>query len=103
MTRPIDLSATGPISGRCTIAVCDTAPAAISGRAATPKPHENALRVLLSIGGSTNGIVHLTAIASRLGIDIHLAGLDRISREPPVLVDLKPSGQHYMEDFRANA
>ena len=55
--------------------------------------------MLLAIGGSTNGIVHLTAIAGRLGIDIDLAGLDRMSRETPVLVDLKPSGQHYMEDF----
>ncbi|QRQ90606.1 IlvD/Edd family dehydratase [Cupriavidus oxalaticus] len=63
------------------------------------KAFENALRVLLAIGGSTNGIVHLTAIAGRLGIDIDLAGLDRMSRETPVLVDLKPSGQHYMEDF----
>ncbi|EHP44757.1 dihydroxy-acid dehydratase [Cupriavidus basilensis OR16] len=62
---------------------------------------ENAIRVLLAIGGSTNGIVHLTAIAGRLGIDIDLAGLDRMSRETPVLVDLKPSGQHYMEDFHA--
>lgn len=68
-------------------------------RILTGKSIENALRVLLAIGGSTNGIVHLTAIAGRLGIDIDLAGLDRISRETPVLVDLKPSGQHYMEDF----
>ena len=65
----------------------------------TPAAFENALRVLLAIGGSTNGIVHLTAIAGRLGIDIDLAGLDRLGRETPVLVDLKPSGQHYMEDF----
>ncbi|KAG1247880.1 hypothetical protein G6F65_019924 [Rhizopus arrhizus] len=65
----------------------------------TGKALATAVRVLLSIGGSTNGIVHLTAIAGRLGIDIDLAGLDRISRETPVLVDLKPSGQHYMEDF----
>lgn len=65
----------------------------------TGKSIENALRVLLAIGGSTNGIVHLTAIAGRLGIEIDLAGLDRMSRETPVLVDLKPSGQHYMEDF----
>ena len=65
----------------------------------TGKAFENALRVLLSVGGSTNGIVHLTAMAGRLGIDIDLAGLDRLSRETPVLVDLKPSGQHYMEDF----
>ncbi|WP_094832351.1 IlvD/Edd family dehydratase [Bordetella genomosp. 1] len=65
----------------------------------TGKAIENALRVLLAIGGSTNGIVHMTAIAGRLGIDIDLAGLDAMSRETPVLVDLKPSGQHYMEDF----
>jgi len=65
----------------------------------TPQAFENALRVLLAIGGSTNGIIHLTAIAGRLGIAIDLAQLDRMSRETPVLVDLKPSGQHYMEDF----
>lgn len=60
---------------------------------------ENALRVLLAIGGSTNGIVHLAAIAGRLGFDIDLDALDRMGRETPVLLDLKPSGQHYMEDF----
>ncbi|MFW7340684.1 IlvD/Edd family dehydratase [Pollutimonas sp. H1-120] len=60
---------------------------------------ENAMRVLLAIGGSTNGIVHLAAIAGRLGIDIDLKALDRMGRETPVLLDLKPSGQHYMEDF----
>lgn len=65
----------------------------------TPAAFENALRVLLAIGGSTNGIVHLTAIAGRLGIDIDLAGLDRMGTQTPVLLDLKPSGQHYMEDF----
>jgi len=65
----------------------------------TPAAFENALRVLLAIGGSTNGIVHLTAIAGRMGIDIDLAGLDRMGEETPVLLDLKPSGQHYMEDF----
>ena len=60
---------------------------------------ENALRVLLAIGGSTNGIIHLAAIAGRLGIAIDLAQLDRMSRQTPVLVDLKPSGRHYMEDL----
>lgn len=68
-------------------------------RILTPKAFENALRVLLAIGGSTNGIVHLTAIAGRLGIRVDLEAFDRIGRETPVLVDLKPSGQHYMEDF----
>ncbi len=65
----------------------------------TAKGFENALRVLLAIGGSTNGIIHLTAIAGRLGIDLDLDHLDALGRETPVLVDLKPSGLHYMEDF----
>jgi dihydroxy-acid dehydratase len=67
----------------------------------TEKSFENAMRVLLAIGGSTNAIVHLTAIAGRMGIEVDLRGLDRMGRETPVLVDLKPSGQHYMEDFHA--
>ena len=65
----------------------------------TPHAFENAMRVLLAIGGSTNGIVHLAAIAGRLGLDIDLKALDRMGHDTPVLLDLKPSGQHYMEDF----
>ncbi|CAG9180527.1 IlvD/Edd family dehydratase [Cupriavidus respiraculi] len=65
----------------------------------TPAAFENAMRVLLAIGGSTNGIVHLAAIAGRMGLDIDMQALDRMGRETPVLLDLKPSGQHYMEDF----
>jgi len=65
----------------------------------TPEAFENAMRVLLAIGGSTNGIVHLAAIAGRVGLDIDLKALDQMGRETPVLLDLKPSGQHYMEDF----
>jgi dihydroxy-acid dehydratase len=68
-------------------------------RILTAKAFENAMRVLLAIGGSTNGIVHLTAIAGRVGFEVDMKALDRMSRETPVLVDLKPSGQHYMEDF----
>jgi dihydroxy-acid dehydratase len=67
----------------------------------SPASVENALRVLLAIGGSTNAIVHLTAIAGRLGIEIDLAHLNRLSDETPVLVDLKPTGQFYMDDFYA--
>jgi dihydroxy-acid dehydratase len=67
----------------------------------TPEALENAMRVLLSIGGSTNGIVHLAAIAGRVGLELDLEALDRMGRETPVLLDLKPSGQHYMEDFHA--
>ena len=65
----------------------------------TAAAFENAMRVLLAIGGSTNGIVHLTAIAGRMGFEVDLKALDRMGRETPVLLDLKPSGQHYMEDF----
>jgi dihydroxy-acid dehydratase len=68
-------------------------------RIMTPAAFENALRMLLAIGGSTNGIVHLAAIAGRLGIAVDLAAFDRMGRKTPVLVDLKPTGQHYMEDL----
>jgi len=68
-------------------------------RVLTPEAFENALRVLLAIGGSTNAIIHLTAIAGRVGVPISLERLNRISDETPVLVDLKPSGDFYMEDF----
>jgi dihydroxy-acid dehydratase len=70
-------------------------------RVLTPKAFENALRVLLAVGGSTNALIHLTAVAGRLGVPISLHDLNRWSDETPVLVDLKPSGQHYMEDFFA--
>src|ERR671910_1442488 len=67
----------------------------------TEKSVENALRVLLAIGGSTNAIVHLTAIAGRAGIQIPLNRLNELSDSTPVLVDLKPTGQHYMSDLYA--
>jgi len=67
----------------------------------TPAAVENALRVLLAIGGSTNAIIHLTAIAGRLGIEVPLTRLNELSETTPVLVNLKPTGQHYMEDFYA--
>ncbi|HEX7441687.1 MAG TPA: IlvD/Edd family dehydratase [Caldimonas sp.] len=69
------------------------------GKILTPAAFENAMRVLLAIGGSTNGIVHLAAIAGRVGLEIDLRALDRMGTETPVLLDLKPSGRHYMEDF----
>jgi dihydroxy-acid dehydratase len=67
----------------------------------TEKSVENALRVLLAIGGSTNAIIHLTAIAGRAGIKIDLRRLNELSDSTPVLVDLKPTGQHYMSDLYA--
>lgn len=62
---------------------------------------ENALRVLLAIGGSTNALIHLTAIAGRVGVQISLERLNELSDSTPVLVDLKPTGQHYMSDLFA--
>ena len=67
----------------------------------TAKSVENALRVLLAIGGSTNAIVHLTAIAGRVGVKVDLNRLNQLSDSTPVLVDLKPTGQHYMSDLHA--
>ena len=72
-----------------------------------PRPSEvmtaaafrNALVVTQCIGGSTNALIHLTAVAGRLGIHIDLDEFDKLGREVPVLIDLKPSGQHYMEHF----
>jgi dihydroxy-acid dehydratase len=86
-------------SGRCAaeLALSPIRPSQII----TAKSVENALRVLLAIGGSTNAIVHLTAIAGRAGVNISLNELNRLSDSTPVLVDLKPTGQHYMSDLYA--
>ena len=65
----------------------------------TIKNFKNALIVLSAIGGSTNGIVHLTAMAGRLGIDIELNEFDKMTKDTPMIVDLKPSGSGYMEDL----
>ena len=55
--------------------------------------------VLQAIGGSTNGLIHLIAIAGRAGVPFDLAAFDQLGREIPVLLNLKPSGAHYMEDL----
>ena len=65
----------------------------------TPAAFTNAFRTVLAAGGSTNAIIHLTAMAQRAGIGVDLDGIDRIARETPVLIDLKPTGQGYMEDL----
>jgi dihydroxy-acid dehydratase len=70
-------------------------------RVVTREAVQNALIVLLAIGGSTNAIIHLTAIAGRRGIKVSLRRLNELSDATPVLVDLKPTGSHYMEDFFA--
>ncbi|MFT0861831.1 IlvD/Edd family dehydratase [Ancylobacter sp. G4_0304] len=65
----------------------------------TPRSLRNAAVVMQAIGGSTNGVIHLAAIANRTPHAFDLAELDEIGRRVPVLVDLKPSGAHYMEHF----
>jgi dihydroxy-acid dehydratase len=71
------------------------------GRIVTAKSVENALRVLLALGGSTNAVIHLTAIAGRAGVKVTLDQLNALSDTTPVLVNLKPVGNGYMEDFFA--
>jgi dihydroxy-acid dehydratase len=65
----------------------------------TREAFENAIRTLAAIGGSTNAVIHLTAIAGRLGVPLKLEDFDRLASELPCLVNLQPSGEHLMEDF----
>ena len=71
-------------------------------RIVNAKSVDNALRVLLALGGSTNAVIHLTAIAGRAGVKIGLDRLNKLSDSTPVLVNLKPVGNGYMEDFFAS-
>jgi dihydroxy-acid dehydratase len=68
-------------------------------RIVTPAAVRNAFRTVMAVGGSTNAIIHLTAIAGRAGVEVDLDALDTMGAATPVLVDLKPTGQHYMEDL----
>lgn len=65
----------------------------------TKESFENAIVVLNAIGGSTNGIIHLVAMAKRANIDITLEDFERISNDIPLILNLKPSGKYVMEDF----
>ena len=65
----------------------------------TQEAFENAIRTLHALGGSTNAIIHLTAIAGRLGIELPLTLFDDLSRTTPFILNLKPSGEFLMEDF----
>jgi dihydroxy-acid dehydratase len=71
------------------------APSAI----ATREAFENAIAVDMAIGGSTNAIIHLVAMAARLGVTLSLDDFDRISARTPVIANIRPSGQFLMEDF----
>ncbi|MBS1876251.1 MAG: dihydroxy-acid dehydratase [Acidobacteria bacterium] len=84
-------------SGRRIVAMVEEElrPSRILTRAA----FDNAIAVLMALGGSTNAVVHLPAMAGRVGIRIALDAFDRISRRTPWIVNVKPSGEHLMEDL----
>jgi dihydroxy-acid dehydratase len=84
-------------SGRRAVAMIK--PPLRPSRIITERSVENALRVLLAIGGSSNALIHLTAIAGRVGAAVSLERLNALSDETPILVDLKPTGRHYMSDL----
>ncbi len=85
-------------SGRCAAKMAKSG-APKPGELLTPDAVHNALVALQALGGSTNAVIHLAAIAGRAGVEFDLVAVDRVGREVPVLVNLKPSGAHYMEHF----
>jgi dihydroxy-acid dehydratase len=107
LSLPLSATVPAPHAERLRIAEASGRRAAEMAKAGGPRPSQlitpaslrNAMIVMQAIGGSTNGLIHLTAIAGRTPHRIDLAEFDRIGREAPVLVDLKPSGDHYMEHF----
>jgi dihydroxy-acid dehydratase len=107
LSLPMSATIPAPHAERFRLAEASGKVAAKMAKAKGPKPSElltrssfrNAQVVLQAIGGSTNGLIHLTAIANRTDHRIELEAFDRLGREVPVLIDLKPSGAHYMEHF----
>src|SRR5258708_1376203 len=104
---PMGATIPAPHAERFRLAEASGKIAATMAKAKGPRPSElltassfrNAQVVLQAIGGSTNGLIHLTAIANRTRYRIDLEAFDKLGREVPVLIDLKPSGEHYMEHF----
>ena len=90
-------TAMAELSGRAAVELIerDVTPSRIMTRPA----FENAITVLMALGGSTNAVIHLVAMAGRLGIRLTLDDFDRISRRTVCLANVKPSGEHLMEDF----
>ncbi|MEL6211904.1 MAG: dihydroxy-acid dehydratase, partial [Pseudomonadota bacterium] len=79
----------------CEMVLDDLTPAKIL----TPASFDNAIAVHMAMGGSTNAIIHLIAMARRAGVDVTLEHFDRIGRDVPVLANVRPSGEYLMEDF----
>lgn len=65
----------------------------------TPGAFENAMRIFAAVGGSTNAVIHLIAVARRLGIELTLDDFDRVGRETPLIANLRPQGRYQMEEF----
>src|SRR6186713_2314653 len=107
LSLPMSATIPAPHAERFRLAEASGRVAAEMAKTKGPKPSEvltassfrNAQVVLQAIGGSTNGLIHLTAMAHRSPHKIDLETFDRLGREVPVLIDLKPSGEHYMEHF----
>jgi dihydroxy-acid dehydratase len=107
LSLPMSATIPAPHAERFRLAEASGRVAAEMAVAKGPRPSEvltkasfrNAQVVLQAIGGSTNGLIHLTAIANRTEHRIDLEAFDKLGREVPVLIDLKPSGEHYMEHF----
>src|SRR5579863_3678654 len=85
------------LSGRAAVEMIE--PGLKPSRILTRAAFENAITVLMALGGSTNAVIHLTAIAGRLGIRLDAGDFDSISRRTPCLANVKPSGEHLMEDL----
>jgi dihydroxy-acid dehydratase len=109
LALPMSATAPAPHAERRRIAEASGRRAAEMAAAGSPLPSQlitaasvrNAMIVLQAIGGSTNALIHLIAMAGRAGIDLDLEAFDKLSREVPVLLNVKPSGAHYMEHFHA--
>src|SRR6202012_5587503 len=107
LSLPMSATIPAPHADRFRLAEASGKVAAEMAKAKGPKPSDlltkasfrNAQVVLQAIGGSTNGLIHLTAIPNRTEHRVDLQAFDKLGREVPVLIDLKPSGAHYMEHF----
>ena len=107
MALPGNAAIPAPDSRRLALAESSGRRAVEIALARGPRPSEiltaaafdNAIRTDMAIGGSTNAIVHLVAIAGRVGVPLPLRGFDELSRATPLLVNVRPSGKYLMEDF----
>ncbi|HEY8566940.1 MAG TPA: IlvD/Edd family dehydratase [Beijerinckiaceae bacterium] len=107
LSLPLSATIPAPHAERIRLAEASGRQAALMAQNGGPRPSallterafRNAQVVMQAIGGSTNGLIHLTAMARRAGVAVDLEAFDAAGRAVPVLVDLKPSGDHYMEHF----